>query len=233
MSALSLVAIHKRHEGRPPVLAGLELEVARGELLALVGASGCGKSTVLRIVAGVERPTAGQVLLDGADITGAPPAQRDIASVFQGGALFPHLTVFENLAFGLRMRRVADDAIAARVHAVAATIGIAGLLGRGPRGLSGGERQRVSLGRALVCAPRCFLFDEPLSSLDARSRVELRGQLRRAHDAAGASTLYVTHDLHDAAALADRIVVLRDGAVVQDMRRQRGTGLRTQSSTCL
>jgi ABC-type sugar transport system ATPase subunit len=232
-STLSLVAIHKRYEGRGVVLDGFELEVATGELVAVVGASGCGKTTALRIVAGVEPPTSGRVLIDGADVTRHTPGQRDVASVFQGGALYPHLTVFENLAFGLRLRQVADEAIAPRVAAIAETLGLAGLLTRGPRALSGGERQRVALGRALVCEPRVLLFDEPLSSLDPRTRAELRGLLRRAHDTSGATTLYVTHDPVDAAALADRIVVMRDGGVVQDLKCQRATGLRTQSSTCL
>jgi ABC-type sugar transport system ATPase subunit len=231
MTELSLLGISRR-----PALRELELHVARGELVALVGPSGAGKSTLLRIVAGVEPPSAGCVQIGGTDVTRATPAQRDVACALQGGTLQPHLSVYENLAFGLRMRGVDDDTLAAQVRAVARSLGLDALLGRGTRALSGGERQRVALGRALVCRPRVFVLDEPLAGFDARTRLALRRVVRRAHDAAGAATLYATHDGRDAAAIADRVVVLRDGAIAREIRRerdQRGTGLRTQSSTCL
>ena len=230
--ALALVALRKLHGGAI-ALRRLDLELAAGELVALLGPSGSGKSTALRVVAGIEPPTSGAILIGGADVTRHTPAQRDVACVFQGGALHAHLTVYENLAFGLRLRGVDDDTLAARVRGVARTLGLDELLGRGPRALSGGERQRVALGRALVCRPRVFLFDEPLAGLDARARAELRRTVRAAHDASGAATLFATHDPRDAAAVADRVVVLRDGAVARVLARQRGTGLRTQSSTCL
>jgi ABC-type sugar transport system ATPase subunit len=230
---ISLVALEKRHDSGKVALRALDLEIARGELVALVGPSGCGKSTVLRLVAGVDAPSSGQVLLGGADVTRHTPAQRDVACVFQSATLHPHLNVYENLAFGLRLRGLDDDTLAARVRGVARTLGLDGLLGRGPRALAGGERQRVALGRALVCRPRVFLFDEPLAGLDARARTELRRIVRAAHDAGGGATLYATHDAREAAALADRIVVLRGGAVARQIGRQRDAGLRTQSSTCL
>ncbi len=220
MPELSLLGICKR-----PALRELELHVARGELVALVGPSGAGKSTLLRIVAGVEPPTDGRVQIGGSDVTRATPAQRDVACALQGGTLQPHLSVYENLAFGLRMRGVDEDALAAQVRAVARSLGLDALLGRGTRALSGGERQRVALGRALVCRPRVFVLDEPLAGFDARTRLALRRVVRRAHDAAGAATLYATHDGRDAAAIADRVVVLRDGAIVREIvRARRGTG---------
>jgi ABC-type sugar transport system ATPase subunit len=226
---LSLIGVTR---GR--ALREFELHVAAGELVALVGPSGAGKSTALRIAAGIDAPGTGQVRFAGVDVTRATPAQRDVACVLQGSALHPHLSVYENLAFGLRLRDVDDDTLDARVGAVARSLGLAALLGRGTRALSGGERQRVALGRALVCRPRVFVLDEPLAGLDGRTRLALRHAVRRAHDASGAATLYATHDTREAAALAERVVVLRDGAIAREIRRdQRGVGLRTQSSTCL
>jgi len=220
MSEVCLVGVTKRHDGRrgAAALTALDLRIGRGELVALVGPSGSGKSTALRILAGVDAPSAGQVLFDGVDVTATTLTQRDVAAVFQSATPHSHLTVFENLAFALRQRHQAEATIAARIHEVARDLGIDDLLDRWPRTLSGGQRQRVAIGRALVVRPRVFLFDEALANLDARSRVEVRRQLRRAHDAAGAATLYVTHDLLDAAAVADRIVVLHDGAVDRDLR---------------
>jgi ABC-type sugar transport system ATPase subunit len=208
-SELRLIGISKHHGGaRPPALAPIDLTVARGELVVLVGRSGCGKSTLLRVVAGLEQPTSGQVHLGGVDVTEWSPAHRDVALVGQGCLLHGHLSVFENLAFALRVRQRPDGEIASRVHATARALGLDGLLDRRPRHLSGGERQRVALGCAFVREPRVFLFDEPLANLDPAARAELRRELRRVHDRTGATTLYVTHDPVEAVTLADRVVSL-------------------------
>ncbi|MEZ4402141.1 MAG: ABC transporter ATP-binding protein [Kofleriaceae bacterium] len=193
----------------------LDLTFPSGELVVLIGPSGCGKSTTLRIVAGLEEPTAGSVWIDGADVTALPPAQRDLAMVFQSYALYPHMTVFENLAFALRIRRAPEAEIVARVTEVAEALGLTAYLERRPKALSGGQRQRVAIGRAVVRRPKVFLFDEPLSNLDAKLRGEMRREIARIHQDAGATSLYVTHDQIEAMTLADRIVVLRDGEVQQ------------------
>ncbi|HEX2094257.1 MAG TPA: ABC transporter ATP-binding protein [Longimicrobiaceae bacterium] len=193
----------------------LSLEVADGELLVLVGPSGSGKSTVLRMIAGLEAPTGGTVWIGGRDVTRLPPQERDLAMVFQSYALYPHMTVRENLGFGLRMRKVAAEEIRRRVDAVAESLGLAELLDRRPAQLSGGQRQRVALGRALVREPCAFLFDEPLSNLDAKLRVETRAELSRLHRRLGATMVYVTHDQVEAVTLGDRVAVLRDGVLQQ------------------
>ena len=218
MSEIRLAGISKRYDGPKAGRAAIErldLTFPSRELVVLIGPSGCGKSTTLRIVAGLEEPTAGTVTIDGKDVTALPPAQRDLAMVFQSYALYPHMTVFENLAFALRIRRVPEAEITALVTAVAETLGLSALLDRRPKALSGGQRQRVAIGRAVVRRPKVFLFDEPLSNLDAKLRGEMRREIARIHADAGTTSLYVTHDQVEAMTLADRIVVLHDGVVQQ------------------
>jgi ABC-type sugar transport system ATPase subunit len=196
-------------------VSGVDLSVAEGELLAVVGPSGSGKSTLLRLVAGLESPTAGAVLIGGRDVTGLPPRDRDVAMVFQEPALYPYLAVFDNLAFGLRARGAVRAEVKERVEAVAGSLGLSGVLGRRPGTLSGGQRQRVALGRAVVRRPAVFLFDEPLSSLDAPLRASVRGDLIDLHRRLGATMIYVTHDQGEALALGDRVAVIDRGRVVQ------------------
>jgi multiple sugar transport system ATP-binding protein len=196
-------------------LSGLTLDVGDGELVVLVGPSGCGKTTVLRLVAGLESPTDGRVWLDGRDVTDLPPRERDVAMVFQNFALYPHKSVRDNLAFGLRMRRIPRPIAARRVEAVAEVLDLAGVLQRTPGQLSGGQRQRVALGRAIVREPRVFLLDEPLSSLDATLRTATRAEIARLHRRLQATMVYVTHDQEEAMTLGDRIAVLRDGHLQQ------------------
>jgi ABC-type sugar transport system ATPase subunit len=193
----------------------LDLEIAPGELVVLVGPSGCGKTTVLRMIAGLEDPTSGAVALDGHDVTGVEPADRDIAMVFQNYALYPHMTVAKNLAFGLRMRGMASAEITTRVDRAAAVLGIQDLLDRRPGQLSGGQRQRVALGRATVREPRVFLFDEPLSNLDAKLRAEMRQEIADLHRRLQATMIFVTHDQVEAMTLGQRIAVLHDGRLQQ------------------
>jgi len=184
-------------------------------MVVLVGPSGCGKSTTLRMVAGLEEPTAGRILIDGKDVTYLPPAQRDIAMVFQSYALYPHMSVYENLAFALRIKHVDEAEIRRRVEAVADSLGLTPYLERRPKALSGGQRQRVAIGRAVVRKPKVFLFDEPLSNLDAKLRGEMRREIARVHQMSNATAMYVTHDQIEAMTLADTIVVLKDGVVQQ------------------
>jgi multiple sugar transport system ATP-binding protein len=193
----------------------LTLEIGDGELLVLVGPSGCGKSTVLRLIAGLETPTSGRIVIDGRDMTGVPPNDRDLAMVFQSYALYPHKTVADNLAFGLRMRGVDPTAIKSKVVAVAAALRIEPLLDLKPAQLSGGQRQRVALGRAIVREPRAFLLDEPLSNLDPQLRADTRAELGQLHRRLRATMIHVTHDQEEAMTLGDRIAVLRDGAAEQ------------------
>ncbi len=216
MARVRLESVSKRYDSAPrPVLPPLDLEVPSGQLAVLVGPSGCGKSTTLRIVAGLEAPTTGTVRIGERDVTDLPPSDRDIAMVFQSYALYPHMTVFENMAFGLRMRATAEREIRTRVEAVADSLGLRDYLQRLPKALSGGQRQRVAIGRAVVREPKVFLFDEPLSNLDAKLRGDMRREIARVHRAAGATSLYVTHDQVEAMTLADLIVVMRDGVIQQ------------------
>jgi ABC-type sugar transport system ATPase subunit len=218
MSEVRLVGISKQYEGtraEKAALQHLDLTIPAGELVVLVGPSGCGKSTTLRIVAGLEEPTTGHVLIDGRDVTAVPPAQRDIAMVFQSYALYPHMTVYENLAFALRIRKLPDAEIRRRVEEVARSLAIEAYLDRRPKALSGGQRQRVAIGRAVVRSPKVFLFDEPLSNLDAKLRGDMRREIARIHLEARTTAMYVTHDQVEAMTLADRIVVLRDGTIQQ------------------
>jgi ABC-type sugar transport system ATPase subunit len=212
---LNLRQIHKAY-GSQPVLRGVDLSVREGELVVLVGPSGCGKSTLLRTIAGLETPDAGSVSIAGRDVTALPPKDRDVGMVFQSYALYPHLTVRENLAFGLTLRRESPARIAERVEEACSMLGLAPLLGRYPRQLSGGQRQRVAMGRALVRRPRLFLFDEPLSNLDAALRAEVRIEIKRLHAQLGATMIYVTHDQVEAMTLADRLVVLNQGRIEQE-----------------
>ncbi|MBA3761031.1 MAG: ABC transporter ATP-binding protein [Gemmatimonadales bacterium] len=194
---------------------GLDLEIRDGEFMVLVGPSGCGKSTALRMIAGLETPTSGRILIGDRDVTSVPPQDRDIAMVFQTYALYPHMTVRENLAFGLRMRGTAPEVIEKRVQEASRALGLDPVLGRRPAQLSGGQRQRVALGRAIVREPKVFLFDEPLSNLDAKLRVETRAELARLHRRLGATVVYVTHDQEEAMTLGWRVAVMRDGFLQQ------------------
>jgi ABC-type sugar transport system ATPase subunit len=201
--------------GRTPVLRGINLTVAPGELLVVLGPSGAGKSTVLRVVAGLEPVTAGRVHIAGRDVTTDRPGRRNVSMVFQSYALFPHLSVADNIAFGLEVRDTPRAVARQRARAAAESVGCAALLERRPGQLSGGERQRVALARALVREPDVFLLDEPLSNLDLALRTEMRTELRALHDRLGATMVHVTHDQTEALVLADRIAVLRDGRIEQ------------------
>jgi multiple sugar transport system ATP-binding protein len=216
MASISLQQITKRF-GATRAVDDLQLQVADGEFFVLLGPSGAGKTTTLRLIAGLERPDAGRVLMDGRDVTDVPPSHRDCAFVFQQYSLYPHLTVFDNMAFPLRspLRRMPAAQVRERVERVAALLHIESKLGRKATALSGGEMQRVAIGRAIVREPRVFLMDEPLSSLDARLREELRVELKRLQRANGSTVLYVTHDQVEATTLADRIAILEEGRVHQ------------------
>ena len=211
---LTLRNIQKKLGGAP-ILRGIDLEVGSGELVVLVGPSGCGKSTLLRTIAGLETPDGGTITMGERDVTRAPPRERDIGMVFQSYALYPHLTVRDNLAFGLTLRRTDPKTIDTRITEVAEMLGLEKLLARHPRDLSGGQRQRVAMGRAIARRPSLFLFDEPLSNLDAALRAEVRVEIKRLHARLGATMIYVTHDQVEAMTLADRLVVLRAGVVEQ------------------
>ncbi len=193
----------------------IDLEVRDGEFMVLVGPSGCGKSTTLRMIAGLEEPTGGEILIDGRVVNHVPPKDRDLAMVFQNYALYPHLTVRENLGFALRMRGTTSAEIEQRVAEAAALLGLGDMLDRLPKTLSGGQRQRVALGRAIVRRPKVFLFDEPLSNLDAKMRASMRTEIARLHDRLGATMIYVTHDQTEAMTMGDRICVMNGGEVMQ------------------
>ncbi len=218
MATLRLEGIEKVFPGGQKAVTGVDLEVSAGELVVLLGPSGCGKSTLLRIVAGIETPSAGRVFVDGADITDLPPQKRDVAMVFQSYALYPHMTVRENLGFGLRMRGTEAPALRSRVNEVAESLGLTPLLERKPSQLSGGQRQRVALGRAIARHASVFLLDEPLSNLDAQLRVSTRAELARLHRGLPAPMLYVTHDQEEAMTLGDRVVVMSAGRILQIAR---------------
>jgi multiple sugar transport system ATP-binding protein len=193
----------------------VSLEIESGEFLVLVGPSGCGKSTLLRMIAGLEDVTDGAILIDARDVTELPPRARDIAMVFQTYALYPHMTVRENLGYGLKVRKTPKDEIARRVEHVADMLGLEKMLDRRPAALSGGQRQRVAMGRAIVREPKAFLMDEPLSNLDAKLRVSMRAQLAALHSRLGTTTVYVTHDQVEAMTLGHRVAVMRDGRILQ------------------
>jgi multiple sugar transport system ATP-binding protein len=214
-ATVELEAVRKEYDGGVVAVHGVDLTVAAGELVALVGPSGCGKSTTLRMVAGLETITSGRLSIGGRIVNDLPPSERDIAMVFQSYALYPHMTVRENMGFALRLRKRPAREIEARVNTAAETLGLTSYLDRQPRQLSGGQRQRVAIGRAIVREPRVFLFDEPLSNLDAALRGEMRRELAELHSRLGATMLYVTHDQIEAMTLGDRIVVMHLGRVRQ------------------
>jgi multiple sugar transport system ATP-binding protein len=216
MAMIELRGLVRRHQGADaPALDRLDLDVVAGELLVLVGPSGCGKSTTLRLVAGLDAPDAGTILLDGKDVTRVPPQDRDVAMVFQGYALYPHMKVREILAFPLKMRGAGRTERERKVEEAAAMLGLSRLLDRRPGELSGGERQRVAMGRAIVRSPRVFLFDEPLSNLDAALRAELRVELAALVRRLGTTSIYVTHDQVEAMTMGDRIAVMQSGLLQQ------------------
>jgi iron(III) transport system ATP-binding protein len=193
----------------------VDLFIERGELITLLGPSGCGKTTALRLIAGLERPTAGQILIDDEDVSRLPAYLRDITMVFQSYALFPHMNVFENVAYGVRVARRPKDEITERVHEALAMVGLEDLAHRATSALSGGQQQRVALARALVIRPRVLLFDEPLSNLDAKLRRRVREDIRELQQRLGITSVYVTHDQEEALAISDRVVVMRDGVIEQ------------------
>ncbi|RIL06381.1 MAG: sugar ABC transporter ATP-binding protein [Proteobacteria bacterium] len=215
MAQVELAHVDKTFPGGARALRDLNLDVADGELLVLVGPSGCGKSTVLRILAGLEEPSAGTIRLGGRVVNDLSPRERNVAMVFQDYALYPHMTVRENLVFPLRMRKLGKDEQARRVAWAAELLGLGELLERLPRELSGGQRQRVAMGRALVREPAVFLLDEPLSNLDAKLRVAVRAEIEQLQRRTGTTMLYVTHDQVEAMTLGDRVAVLRDGVLQQ------------------
>jgi len=214
VGSLSLQGIHKSF-GKTEVLKGIDLEVANGEFLVFVGPSGCGKSTLLRIIAGLESPSAGHVVINEAQVTSVPPADRGIAMVFQTYALYPHLSVRDNMSLALKQSNQSNTLINERVNKASGLLSLDELLKRRPAELSGGQRQRVAIGRAIVREPELFLFDEPLSNLDAALRVQTRLEIARLHNELNATMIYVTHDQVEAMTLADRIVVLEAGVVQQ------------------
>jgi multiple sugar transport system ATP-binding protein len=215
VSGISLEAVTKEFPGGVVAVEQLTLEVQPGELLVLVGPSGCGKSTTLRMIAGLEQVTTGKIRINGRVVTELPPRQRDIAMVFQNYALYAHMTVRDNMSFGLKMARMPAQEIRRRVDEAAEILGLVELLKRKPRQLSGGQRQRVAMGRAIVREPAAFLMDEPLSNLDAKLRVEMRGEIIAVQRRIAAPTLYVTHDQTEAMTMGDRVAILRDGSLEQ------------------
>jgi len=216
MATIRFEGVRKTYPNGHVAARGIDLAVADGEFVVLVGPSGCGKSTALRMLAGLETPTAGRIFIGDRDVTAVPPQDRDVAMVFQSYALYPHMTVRANMGFGLRMRGAPPDRIAARVAEVAQALGLEQVLDRKPGQLSGGQRQRVALGRAIAREPQVFLFDEPLSNLDAALRVATRIEIAKLKESMPNTTMvYVTHDQVEAMTLADRIVVLKDGYIEQ------------------
>ncbi len=215
MSGVKFEKVVKIYEGGTKVVHGIDLEIHKGEFVVFVGPSGCGKSTLMRMVAGLESISGGTISIEGRVVNDLPPRERDIAMVFQDYALYPHKNVFDNLAFGLKLRKFPAADIEKRVKEAAAILKIDHLLDRKPRALSGGQRQRVAMGRAIVRQPKLFLFDEPLSNLDALLRSEMRTEIKKLHQRIGATTIYVTHDQVEAMTLAQRIVVLSGGIIMQ------------------
>jgi multiple sugar transport system ATP-binding protein len=214
MANVSIRQVHKHYDDFHAV-KGVSLEIRDKEFVVLVGPSGCGKTTTLRMVAGLESITEGQILIGNTVVNDLPPMDRDIAMVFQNYALYPHMSVADNMAFGLKMRKFAKPEIRARVKEAAEILGIEDHLNRKPRQLSGGQRQRVALGRAIVRHPQVFLFDEPLSNLDAKLRVQMRVEIKKLHQRLGTTAIYVTHDQVEAMTLGDRVVVMKDGLIQQ------------------
>jgi multiple sugar transport system ATP-binding protein len=215
VATVTLKSVGKTFAGGVPAVKGVSLDIKDKEFVVLVGPSGCGKSTTLRMVAGLEESTEGEILIDNQIVNDVPAKNRDIAMVFQNYALYPHMTVYENLAFGLKLRRYPKSEIDRRVQEAAEILGIGKMLKRKPKELSGGERQRVAVGRAIVRKPKVFLFDEPLSNLDAKLRVQMRMELQKLHNRLQSTMIYVTHDQVEALTLGNRIVVMKDGMIQQ------------------
>src|SRR5688500_15334806 len=215
MADVRITGLHKRFSGEVRAVRGIDLIIPDRQFTVLVGPSGCGKSTLLRTIAGLEDPDEGTIEIGGEVVNDVRPRDRDVAMVFQDYALYPHMTVAKNIGFGLRARKYPSSEIAARVTKAAELLGITELLDRYPRQLSGGQRQRVAIGRAIVRNPKLFLFDEPLSNLDAQLRDEMRGEIKRLHQELATTMIYVTHDQIEAMTLADRIVLMRDGGIEQ------------------
>ena len=215
MSFVTLKNVNKQYKKGIDVIADVSLEIGAGEFLVIVGPSGCGKSTLLRMVAGLEKTTGGQIFIDGRDVTKEEPGERDIAMVFQNYALYPHMTVYDNMAYGLRNRKVSETEIKKRVEEASQALQLSEYLPRKPSQLSGGQRQRVAMGRAIVRDPKVFLFDEPLSNLDAKLRTQMRVEIKRLQRELGTTSIYVTHDQVEAMTLADRLIVLNGGNIDQ------------------
>jgi len=215
MAEVVLTAVNKWYDGHVHAVKDVNLHARDREFMVFVGPSGCGKTTTLRMIAGLEEISSGEIRIGDRVVNDLPPMDRDIAMVFQNYALYPHKSVYANMAFGLQMRKFAKDEIEKRVQAAAEILGIQPLLARKPRQLSGGQRQRVALGRAIVRHPALFLFDEPLSNLDAKLRVQMRVELKRLHERLETTAIYVTHDQVEAMTLGDRVVVMKDGVVQQ------------------
>jgi len=215
VAAIALTNLSKRYAGEVVAVDDVSLEIADGEFLVLVGPSGCGKSTLLRLVAGLEEATAGSIAIGGRNVTALTPRHRDIAMVFQTYALYPHMSVRQNLGYGLKVRRTPKTQVQRRVSDVAELLGLTDLLDRRPAQLSGGQRQRVAMGRAIAREPQAFLMDEPLSNLDAKLRVGMRASLAQLHERLGVTTVYVTHDQIEAMTLGQRVAVMRDGRLLQ------------------
>ena len=214
MAAVSLTSIEKSY-GAVSIIAGLDLEIADGEFVVLVGASGCGKSTTLRMIAGLDMPTKGLIKIGGKDVTNLGPGQRNCSMVFQNYALYPHMSVNDNIGFGMRIRGNSPDVIIEATNQAATSLSIVSLLNRLPKALSGGQRQRVAIGRAIVRKPDVFLFDEPLSNLDAKLRIEMRAEIKDLHRRLGSTIVYVTHDQVEAMTMADRVVIMEKGRISQ------------------
>ena len=215
MATVDLKSITKVYDGNVQAVKNANFTVQDKEFVVLVGPSGCGKTTTLRMIAGLEDITGGELYIDGKLVNDVPPKDRDIAMVFQNYALYPHMTVYDNMAFGLKIRKFAKEEIKSRVDAAAKILDIEELLDRKPKALSGGQRQRVAVGRAIVRQPKVFLFDEPLSNLDAKLRVQMRAEISSLHNRLAATMVYVTHDQVEAMTMGDRIVVMRDGVIQQ------------------
>lgn len=215
MANVVLENVYKIYPGDVTAVEDANLEIQDEEFMVLVGPSGCGKSTTLRMIAGLEEISKGQVSIDGRVVNDVPPKDRDIAMVFQNYALYPHMSVYKNMAFGLKLRKYAKAEIEERVNEAAEILGIENLLQRKPKELSGGQRQRVAVGRAIVRKPKAFLFDEPLSNLDAKMRVQMRAEISKLHDQLKSTMIYVTHDQVEAMTMGDRITVMKDGVIQQ------------------
>jgi multiple sugar transport system ATP-binding protein len=215
LADVKLVNIKKVYEGNVVAAQDINIDIKDREFIVLVGPSGCGKSTTLRMIAGLEEISEGELFIDGKKMNDIPPKDRDIAMVFQNYALYPHMTVYENMAFGLKLRKYPKDEIKKRVHEAANILFITELLERKPKALSGGQRQRVAVGRAIVRKPKVFLFDEPLSNLDAKLRVQMRTEIAKLHKSLEATMVYVTHDQTEAMTMGDKIVVMKDGFIQQ------------------